>query len=59
MGRRKIDTSECKYPNCFECVFADCVVSGIFKGEMKKNALCGELPYHDYAEHKKKQKQRG
>ena len=37
-------SDRCIYPDCFHCILPDCEVYGVFPGECRRNAECGELP---------------
>ena len=34
----KLVPDGCKYPDCFHCPFPDCMASGCFPGESRRNA---------------------
>ena len=56
----KVIPEGCEYPDCFHCVLPDCEVYGVFPGESKRNAICGELPgsgEKSRMEQKKREKQ--
>ena len=46
----------CVEPDCFHCPFEDCMVSGAFPGEEKRNIECGRLPRSKGKRKRKKRK---